>query len=138
VLQHNFPKVDYELNGVVIVETECSNTKLNNSICVKKLENIKIVYSKNSHKGTYMTFPLDTKPRSGFTEADCIVMNEEIFGCKGIVRRGEDIEVDSEITSLPNVTFKFHRVITSKFYNFLPNSIILPAETVDFFQNWLY
>jgi len=138
VLQNNLQKVDYELNGVVIVETECSNTKSKNSICVKKLENIKIAYSKNSHMGTYMTYPLGAKPRQAFTEVDCIVMNEEIVGCKGMSRRGEDIEVDSEITSLPNVTFKFHKVVTSKFYSFLPNSIVLSDETVDFIQRWIY
>ena len=115
---------------------ECSNTKSKNSICVKKLESIKIAYSKNSHKGTYMTYPLGNKPRQAFSEVDCIVMSEEIFGCKGISRRGEDIGVDSEMTSMP--TFKFHKVVTSKFYSFLPNSIVLSDETVDFIQRWIY
>ena len=46
IFQYNHPKTEYEVNWIVVAETECiKNSKSN---CFKKLEKIKITYARNS------------------------------------------------------------------------------------------
>jgi hypothetical protein len=137
IFQYNHPKTEYEVNGIVVAETEC--IKKSKSTCYKKLEKIKITYTRNSSKVLYMLYDLDGEPNQSIYELDkCVVMNEEIFGCAGLVRRGDAIAIDSEKTGAPKHQFGFHQVITSKVFKFMPNASLYSADQVNFLQEWIF
>jgi hypothetical protein len=64
-----------------------------------------------------MLYDLDGEPNQSIYELDkCVVMNEEIFGCAGLVRRGDAIAIDSEKTGMPKNQFGFHSLSDRIYY----------------------
>lgn len=134
---HDHPKTEYEVNGIVVGLSDCIAPQ--KGACFKKIKQIKIAYSKNSSKVHFMLYDLGGEPIQSLYELDkCSVMNEEIFGCEGLARRGSEIQIESAKVRNYTNNAMFLRVITSKVYKFLPDDWLLTADEVNFIQKWIF